>query len=58
MPDDKKEVPKAQELHREDRPDMDRGARLSRRSAGARGRSQYSQYEDYIRQAKAAITGV
>jgi hypothetical protein len=61
MPDDK-ELPKVQERHDEDGPDVDRETRLQRRRTPTQrpviGRSQYSQYEDYIWQAKAAITGV
>jgi len=61
MPEDK-ELPKVQERHGEDRPDVDRETRLQRRSIPTQrpmiGRSQYFQYEDYIWQAKAAITGV
>ena len=62
MPNDK-EVPKeAQGPHSEGHPNMNPEVRVPKRTTQARRlafrRSQYSQYEDYIRQAKAAITGV
>lgn len=61
MPGDKdKEAPnEAQELHREDHPEIAREARLQRRSQHMRRFAIWrSKYDDYIRQAKAAITGV
>ena len=60
MPDDKKEVTKGvKEPHGKDHSDMDYEARVQKHSIQKRRLAMWrSQYEDYIRQAKAAITGV
>lgn len=61
MPGDKdREAPReAQEPHREDHSKIAREARLQRRSMHLRKLAIWrSQYDDYIRQAKAAMTGV
>jgi hypothetical protein len=61
MPGDKdKEAPtEAQEPHREDHPEIAREARLQRSRLQMRQLATWrSQYEDYIRRAKAVITGV
>ena len=61
MPGDKdKEAPnEAQEPHREDDREIAREARLQRRRLQMQQLAlRRSQYEDYIRRAKAVITGV